>query len=713
MLLSNSRCTSHNAPSSRFRRRPGASCAVREEGGLTQLLDWVSQFFGVKTAATVAIAVTGSASSSLAYFPPLTATKQTMPSVVGSAAPRRRRRGGCWDAVGESWSQVEQFLIVVVGFWCMGAGCGFERSLLPRMAVVTFHETKASVRLNFVATFGLSKAVANALPEPLADRYGRKPALILGCLVGLPVMPFVIVADSWTGITLMNGAFGLSQGLIGSSLFFLFIDLLGPKRRGVAVGVGECSIYVSTAVVNIIAGKLASAYGYRPVPFIVATAISLVGLLSTIPLKDTLDQVLAEQSASELVNRKKYARMMSTHPSHLDEEERIPPTRSNRSFRNLDGFVSPWRGSVHTAYTHATPDGYRSPWRGSTVAGGSVAPEEESWIGTGDLRSLCSFVEGEEGENDETTPLKPDEQIVGVEGYHGISTTFVIAAPAPVSVQNDDDGTIMEELLDPISPPDSAFVTIKNLVVNNPSFSCLCLGGMMLNFKDGFAWGSFPVFFRHEHMMDDEQTNLLIALYPLCWGFSQAFTGALSDHFGRKLFLLAGTGSCAVAMALFSLPNYLWGAEGDDRHYRVWVVSDVLLGIGTALVYPALQAGAADEVDPKNRGIALGFYRFVRDMGYVVGAIVCGHLSDWIGYEMTFLVNAAVLSAALLSMILFYHPRGESEMDGSTKEHHIAKSVKFDQEEVTSRDVNMNASTTSRRVRRVIKILEHKCSDSW
>jgi len=204
-------------------------------------------------------------------------------------------------------------------------------------------------------------------------------------------------------------------------------------------------------------------------------------------------------------------------------------------------------------------------------------------------------------------------------------------------------------------------------------------------------------------MMSDSQTNLLIALYPLCWGFSQAFTGALSDKFGRQLFLVSGAGSCAIAMALFTLPGYLWGTVGDDRHFHVWLFADVLLGFGTALVYPALQAGAADEADPKNRGIALGFYRFVRDMGYVVGAIVCGHLSDWIGYEKTFLVNAGVLFLALIALALVYHPREATEP--------IVVGIP---EKVTVPSImNMNASTTSRRVRRVIKILEHKCSDSF
>jgi MFS family permease len=177
-----------------------------------------------------------------------------------------------------------------------------------------------------------------------------------------------------------------------------------------------------------------------------------------------------------------------------------------------------------------------------------------------------------------------------------------------------------------------------------------------MNFKDGFAWGSFPVFFSHEHMLSDSHTDMLVALYPLCWGFAQAFTGALSDKFGRKLFLVTGTASCAFACAMYAVPGILWGTQGDFRHVSVWIFCDVLLGLGTALAYPALQAGAADEVDPVNRGVALGFYRFTRDMGYVVGAIVCGHLTDAVGYEWTFLVVALCMTASLLSMTFVYTP---------------------------------------------------------
>jgi MFS family permease len=226
----------------------------------------------------------------------------------------------------------------------------------------------------------------------------------------------------------------------------------------------------------------------------------------------------------------------------------------------------------------------------------------------------------------------------------------------------DDDQTLEDE---EEQEPDPPHKVLMQLFLENPSYIALCFTGLVMNFKDGFAWGSFPVFFSHEHMLSDSSTDMLVAIYPLCWGFAQAFTGALSDHFGRKLFLIAGTASCSVACALYAVPGVLWGPEGDFRHVGVWIVSDVLLGLGTALAYPALQAGAADEVEPVNRGVALGFYRFTRDIGYVIGALVCGHLTDAVGYEWTFLVVAFTMGTSLLSIVFIYKPTFDPHDFGS------------------------------------------------
>ena len=192
-----------------------------------------------------------------------------------------------------------QFSIMITGLVCMGSQLGFERSLLPRMASTVFQHQSIATVLHFVATFGLAKAIANIIAGKIANRFGRKMTLVLGFLIGLPVMPSIIVSKSWEGIVLINICFGFAQGLIGRALFFLLIGVLGPSRRGIAVGIGECSIYVSTAVFNVIAGDLASRFGYRPIPFYFATVLSVLGLLSTIPLRDTLDIVKQEQIEHE------------------------------------------------------------------------------------------------------------------------------------------------------------------------------------------------------------------------------------------------------------------------------------------------------------------------------------------------------------------------------------------------------------------------------
>lgn len=511
---------------------------------------------------------------------------------------------------------LRQFTILVAGLVCMGAALGFERSLLPRMAVETFNETSALTRLNFVATFGAAKAVANVLAGPVADHFGRKPALVLGFLVGLPVMPYIVYAETWDGIILMNAVFGLSQGLLGSALFFLLIDVMGPARRGIAVGIGECTIYVSTAIVNILAGDLASRFGFRPVPFWVATGFAVAGLISTIPLQDTLDRVKAEQKE---------------HESRRSETKPVMVTMDS----DLSG------GTYSRPHFPKKPDLsavlHQSPSLKSILPNGS---------------SFLSLVSSSSSSVDEQTQFNIEASIT----YEACSKQSVEETDSFSSVE----GTDTEEQ----SPAkhESAVAALGKLLLGNSNFVVLCFAGMIMNFKDGFAWGTFPVFFSEYHKLSDHNTDMLIALYPLCWGFAQAFTGYLSDLYGRKLFALLGSGCCTCAMGVFVMPGILWGpAEGRHKHVVVWLIADVMLGFGTALAYPTFQAGAADEVDPVRRGLGLGFYRFIRDSGYVVGALVCGRLTDDIGYYPTFIIVGVVMGISFLALAFIYKPVHWSE----------------------------------------------------
>ena len=119
----------------------------------------------------------------------------------------------------------QQLGIIILCLICMGAALGFERSLLPRMAVEVWDIHSSTTVLNFVSTFGASKAFANIVAGPLADRFGRKPTLVLGFLMGLPVMPFVNFAESWSGIIGMNVLFGVSQGLLGTAIDIVLLTV--------------------------------------------------------------------------------------------------------------------------------------------------------------------------------------------------------------------------------------------------------------------------------------------------------------------------------------------------------------------------------------------------------------------------------------------------------------------------------------------------------
>ena len=565
--------------------------------------------------------------------------------------------GGGDDGPRINWAQ---FSIIITGLICMGSQLGFERSLLPRMASTVFHHQSIATVLHFVASFGFAKAIANIIAGKIADRFGRKMTLVLGFLIGLPVMPSIIVSKSWEGIVLINICFGLAQGLIGSALFFLLIDVLGPSRRGIAVGIGECTIYVSTAVFNVIAGDLASRFGYRPIPFYFATVLSLLGLLSTIPLRDTLDIVKQEQSEHESArSRTSVQSSFRSDGAKLVGRPGLNPTisenfasRESEISIDMDNIAS--RPNLGYGQQATSPSSKEPKW---TVRGRDSSDER--------LRSLQENTPDQNNKefvsslrlNSETQVLLANEMKTNVDDSSFHSSDDEEGQIVYGTFK--DDGTKSEAVMEGPDPP---LIALRKLLFGNKNFAVICFSGMVMNFKDGFAWGSFPVFFSQFHHLSDDHVDILIALYPLCWGFAQAFTGALSDIYGRKRFLIIGIGSCTVAVALFVIPGLIWGRPANDNHQHVmvWALASILLGLGTAFAYPALQAGAADEIEPMYRGVGLGFYRFIRDFGYVLGALFCGNIADAVGgevgYMVTFIIVSLVMLVSLMLVILVYKP---------------------------------------------------------
>jgi len=178
----------------------------------------------------------------------------------------------------------------------------------------------------------------------------------------------------------------------------------------------------------------------------------------------------------------------------------------------------------------------------------------------------------------------------------------------------------------------SAVSVVREATWRNPALASCSQAGLVNNLNDGLAWGLFPLLFTSAGL-PATQVSALIAAYPAAWGIGQLVTGGLSDRLGRKPFIAGGMLVQAVALA--------WIATADL--FSSWLVASVLLGIGTAMTYPALLAAIGDVAHPAWRGTAVGVYRLYRDSGYVAGAVLAGVLADQFG------LASAILSVAVIT----------------------------------------------------------------
>jgi len=177
---------------------------------------------------------------------------------------------------------VAQFTLLVVVNAFVGAMVGMERSILPSIAEQEFHLAAHAAVLSFIVVFGLTKAVTNYLAGRLSDRFGRKHVLVGGWLVASPV-PFLLMwAPSWTWVLFANVLLGISQGLTWSTTVIMKIDLAGPKRRGLAMGLNEFAGYFAVAISALATGYIASMFGLRPQPFYLGVGFVAVGLLLSV-----------------------------------------------------------------------------------------------------------------------------------------------------------------------------------------------------------------------------------------------------------------------------------------------------------------------------------------------------------------------------------------------------------------------------------------------
>ncbi len=390
-----------------------------------------------------------------------------------------------------NWRQFA-VLVAINGF--VGAMVGLERAIVPLIATIDFGLASKSVALSFLISFGITKALANLMAGRLSDRLGRKPILVTGWLIGLPVPLLIIAAPSWSWVVFANILLGINQGLCWSTTVIMKIDLVGPKQRGLAMGLNESAGYVAVSLSALLAGYLAATYGLRPAPFYPGVVFALLGLLGSV----------------FLVN--------DTH-AHARHEAQ----------------------SLRQTAPHA--------------------------LGFAEVFRLVSWKD---------------------------STLFSLSQ-----------------------------------------------AGMVNNLNDAMVWGLVPIILAGAGL-PLKQLGAIAAAYPGVWGIGQLVTGALSDRWGRRWMIVTGMWVQAVGIVLFVVGRTFWP----------WMAAAVLLGVGTAFVYPTLLAAVSDVAHPEWRATAVGVYRLWRDGGYAVGAALSGALADlygnataiWAVAALTFLSGIIVLT---------------------------------------------------------------------
>jgi MFS family permease len=393
----------------------------------------------------------------------------------------------------ENW---QQFSLLVLLNAFVGGMVGLERTVVPLIGSQEFRIASTTIVVSFIVSFGVVKAFANLISGHLADLYGRKHLLVAGWLFGLPV-PFMIGwGPTWGWVVAANALLGINQGLAWSMTVIMKVDLVGPKSRGLAVGLNEFAGYLSVGLTAFLTGYIAARYGLRPQPFYLGIGYAAVGLvLATLLVRDTRHHV------------------------------RLEASRHAAASMDTLGF---WQIFRRTSF--------------------------------GD----------------------------------------------------------------------------RNLLAASQA-------GLVNNLNDGMSWGIFPLFFA-SFGLGVERIGTLKAVYPVVWGVLQTVTGPLSDRWGRKGLIAAGMWVQAVALCLTAATH----------SYRWWLVASVLLGVGTAMVYPTLIASVSDASHPIWRARSLSVYRFWRDMGYAIGALLAGIITDLVGaaYAIAAIGALTFASGTIVALVM-------------------------------------------------------------
>src|SRR5262249_22263663 len=172
-----------------------------------------------------------------------------------------------------------QFSLLVLINIFVGMMVGLERTVVPLIGEKEFGLTSKTAIASFIVSFGVTKAICNLFAARTSEQVGRKKILILGWLVGLPVPFLIILANRWFWFDIANLLLGVNQALCWSMTVVMKVDLVGPKRRGLALGINECAGYLAVGFTAWITGYIASVYSLRPQPFYLGIGVAFAGLL--------------------------------------------------------------------------------------------------------------------------------------------------------------------------------------------------------------------------------------------------------------------------------------------------------------------------------------------------------------------------------------------------------------------------------------------------
>ncbi len=239
-----------------------------------------------------------------------------------------------------------QFWLLAFLTFLLGVTIATERVALPPLAKASFGITSLVYTVSFISAFGIIKSLGNLFAGKLSDRLGRKKILLAGWVAGIAFPLLVIFANNWIWIIIANLFLGFNQALSWTMTVTSKIDLVGPKKRGIAVGINEASGYVGVSVGGYITGLLATNYGLRPSPYIFALVIVIIGLiLSLLLVKETLPW--AKNEAKQ-------------HKLHNNEEQNNSP-----SLAKIFAYVT-WKEPALFAASQA---GFINKWADSLVIG--------------------------------------------------------------------------------------------------------------------------------------------------------------------------------------------------------------------------------------------------------------------------------------------------------------------------------------------------------